>query len=99
VTNNPGTAYSDNVGLLLAAGKELWTTDLFTQTHATLFGRWDESKLVDAIRRKHFSQIIFRIDVFAEDAGAGDISPGILQAVRDNYKLDQRNVENIYVPK
>ena len=99
VTNNSGEAYSDNVGLLLLAGKRLWSTDPFTQTHATEFGRWDESALVEAIRSKRFSQIIFRIDVFAEDAGAGDVSPGILQAVRDNYKLDQRNVEHIYVPE
>lgn len=99
VTNNSGEAYSDNVGLLLAAGKKLWTTDPFTQTHATYYGRWDESKLVEAIRSRRFSQMIFRIDVFAEDAGAGDISPGILQAVRDNYKLDQDNVEYIYVPR
>jgi hypothetical protein len=99
VTNNSGEAYSDNVGLLLSAGKRLWTTDLFTQTHATQFGRWDESALVQAIQDRRFSQIVFRIDVFAPDAGAGDISPGILQAVRDNYKLDQRNVENIYVPR
>jgi hypothetical protein len=99
VTNNSGEAYSDNVSLLLSAGKRLWSTDPFTQTHATSYGRWDESKLVQAIRDRRFSQIIFRIDVFSEDAGAGDVSPGILQAVRDNYKLDQRNVENIYVPR
>lgn len=99
VTNDPGEAYSDNVGLLLAARKRLWSTDPFTQTHATQFGRWDESKLVGAIRDRRFSQIILRDDVDAPDAGAGDVSPGILQAVRDNYKLDERNVLNIYVPR
>ena len=99
VTNDPGEAYSDNVGLLLAARKQLWSTDPFTQTHATYYGRWDESKLVGAIRDRRFSQIIFRADVDEPDAGAGDVSPGILQAVRDNYKLDQRNVLNIYVPR
>jgi hypothetical protein len=99
VTNDAGEAYSDNVGLLLAARKRLWSTDPFTQTHATLFGRWDESKLVGAIRDRRFSQIILRDDVDAPEAGAGDISPGILQAVRDNYKLDQRNVLNIYAPR
>lgn len=99
VTNNGGTAYSDNVGLLLATRKRLWTTDPYTQTHATQFGRWDESKLVDEIKRKGFAQVILRIDIFEENPGAGDVSPGILQALRDNYKLDQRNVENIYVPK
>ncbi|HET6312852.1 MAG TPA: hypothetical protein VFH60_03375 [Chloroflexia bacterium] len=99
VTNNGGPAYSDNVGLLLTTGKRLWTTDPYTQTHATQYGRWDESKLVAEIRRKGFAQVILRIDIFAPDPGAGDVSPGILQALRDNYKLDQRNVENIYVPR
>ncbi|MEA2576214.1 MAG: hypothetical protein QOH93_3512, partial [Chloroflexia bacterium] len=99
VTNNGGPAYSDNTGLLLTTRKRLWTTDPYTQTHATLYGRWDESKLVDEIRRKGFAQVILRIDIFAPDPGAGDVSPGILQALRDNYKLDQRNVENIYVPR
>jgi hypothetical protein len=99
VTNNSGRAYSDNVGLLLSARKPLWTTDPYTQTHATFFKRWDESKLVEAIERKSFSQVILRIDVTNPAAQAGDVSPRILQAVRDNYKLDQRNVENIYVPR
>jgi hypothetical protein len=99
VTNNGGRAYSDNVGLLLLAGKPLWTTDPYTQTHATFFKRWDETKLVEAITRKSFSQVILRIDIDEQGDAAGDVSPRILQAVRDNYKLDQRNVENIYVPK
>ena len=99
VTNNGGPAYSDNVGLLLITRKKLWSTDPFTQTHATKYGRWDERKLVAAIRERQFSQIILRIDAFKEDAGSGDVSPGVLRAVRDSYKLDQRNVENIYVPR
>ncbi|HUP27880.1 MAG TPA: hypothetical protein VM409_05545 [Chloroflexia bacterium] len=99
VTNNGGTAYSDNVGLMLATRKKLWTTDPFTQTHATLYGRWDETKLVRAITEGQFDQIVIRIDVFDPRENAGDVSPTILQAVRNRYKLDQRNVENIYVPK
>ncbi|MEO5951082.1 MAG: hypothetical protein ABIQ44_01320 [Chloroflexia bacterium] len=99
VTNNPGEAYSDNVGLMIATRKRLWSTDPYTQTHATFYKRWDESLLVAAIKAKEFSQVILRVDVDEPDAGAGDVSPGILQAVQDNYKLDQRNVLNIYVPK
>lgn len=99
VTNNGGTAYSDNVGLLLLTRKKLWTTDPFTQTHATLYGRWDESKLVGAIRSGYFDQIIVRVDVSNPADTAGDLSPAILQAIRDNYRLDKANVENIYIPK
>ncbi|MEO8286484.1 MAG: hypothetical protein ABI670_08610 [Chloroflexota bacterium] len=99
VTNNGGAAYSDNVGLLLTTHKKLWSTDPFTQTHATANGRWDQTRLVREIATKGFSQIILRIDVNEPQPGAGDVSPEILQAVRDNYKLDQRNVLNIYVPR
>lgn len=99
VTNNGGPAYSDNVGLMVSTHKPLWSTDPYTQTHATLYKRWDQSKLLAAIAAKQFSQIILRIDVNEPQAGAGDVSPEILQAVRDNYKLDQRNVLNIYVPR
>lgn len=99
VTNNGGTAYSDNVGLMVATHKKLWTTDPFTQTHATLYGRWDQSLLLNAVQTKQFAQIIVRIDIDAPEAGAGDLSPQILQAMKDNYKLDQRNVLDIYVPR
>ncbi|HST05142.1 MAG TPA: hypothetical protein VLQ48_10435 [Chloroflexia bacterium] len=99
VTNNGGTAYSDNVGLMVATHKKLWTTDPFTQTHATKYGRWDQSLLLNAVQTRQFAQIIVRIDIDSPEAGAGDLSPEILQAMKDNYKLDQRNVLNIYVPK
>ena len=99
VTNDPGAAYSDNVGLLLNARKRLWTTDPFTQTHATAFGRWDESALVAAILRREFSLIILREDLTNLAEGQGDVSPAIAAAVRAAYTLDQRNVEFIYKPK
>jgi hypothetical protein len=99
VTNNSGMAYSDNVGLMVATHKKLWTTDPFTQTHATKYGRWDQSLLLNAVQTRQFAQIIVRIDIDSPEAGAGDLSPEILQAMKDNYKLDQRNVLNIYVPK
>jgi hypothetical protein len=99
VTNDPGEAYSDNVGLMVTTRNRLWSTDPYTQTHATFYGRWDESKLVQAIADRRFSQIILRVDVEEPQAGAGDVSPGILQAVKDNYKLDERNVMNVYVPR
>src|SRR5205085_10362517 len=83
VTNDPGAAYSDNVGLLLNARKRLWTTDPFTQTHATAYGRWDESALVAAIRQRAFSLIILRTDLFDPTQGQGDVSPGLAAAIRD----------------
>ena len=99
VTNNGGTAYSDNVGLMVATHKKLWTTDPFTQTHATTTGAGTRACSWQLSKARQFAQIIVRIDIDSPEAGAGDLSPEILQAMKDNYKLDQRNVLNIYVPK
>ena len=111
VTNDPGMVYSDNVGLLLNARKRQWSTDPFTQTHATFFGRWDESALVAAIRQQAFSLIVLRVDIFSTAPPAtdvpckerlsdqGDVSPCIQDALRAAYVLDQRNVEFIYKPR
>ena len=60
-SNTPGAVYSTDLSLLLATGKwqpRLWTTDPYTQTHATFFGRWDELALVAAIRAHEFALII-----------------------------------------
>ena len=52
--------YSDNVSLMLATSKSLFTTDPFTQTHATHYGRWDQSKLLALTRSGQFSLIVLR---------------------------------------
>ena len=84
---------------MVAPYKKLWTPGPFTQTQAPRYERWDQRLLLRAVETKQFAQIIVRIDIDAPEAGAGDLSPQILQAMKDNYKLDQRNVLNIYVPR
>jgi 4-amino-4-deoxy-L-arabinose transferase-like glycosyltransferase len=96
--------YSDNVSLMLATQKEIFTTDPFTQTHATFYGRWDESRLIEMIRSGQFSLIVLRESIERRvDAGQrlGDIflSPGLARAVAENYRLACRDIAFIYVPK
>jgi 4-amino-4-deoxy-L-arabinose transferase-like glycosyltransferase len=96
--------YSDNVSLMLATTKEIFTTDPFTQTHATFYGRWDESRFIEMIRSGQFSLIVLRESIERRlDAGqrAGDIflSPGLARAVAENYRLACRDIVFIYVPK
>ncbi|MDQ2808855.1 MAG: hypothetical protein M3Z04_18415, partial [Chloroflexota bacterium] len=62
--------------------------------------RWDESALIAAVRAHYFSLVVLRFKL--EDRNydpAGDLSPGMVQALRDSYQLDQRNVLYLYKPK
>jgi hypothetical protein len=96
--------YSDNVSLMLATSKPLFTTDPFTQTHATHYGRWDQSKLLSLVNQSQFSLIVLRQPIERRPT-AGDnpsdiyFSPELAQAVLENYKLACRDVAFIYVPK
>jgi hypothetical protein len=105
MTNDRGPyIYSDNVSLMLATGKHIFTTDPFTQTHATHFGRWDQRKLLEMLNRQEFSLVVLRQSIERRVA-AGDrvsdiyISPELSQAVLANYRACRPDVVAIYVPK
>jgi 4-amino-4-deoxy-L-arabinose transferase-like glycosyltransferase len=105
MTNDVGPyLYTDNVSLAIASQKPVMTTDPFTQTHATYFGRWDESRLIDMIQKKQFHLIVLRArieDRLQTTGEARDIylSPGLAHAILENYKLTQSNAAFIYEPK
>ena len=102
VTNDPGSVYSDNIGLLLVAGKEVRYTDPFSLTFAARTGQWDESALVGRVERGEFSLIALRYDVFATPAdggGANDLTPALYTAIRTRYRVIERNVMTIYAPR
>jgi hypothetical protein len=102
VTNDPGPVYSDNVGLLLVAGKEVRYTDPFSLAFAVRTGQWDERALVARVERGEFSLIALRYDVFATPAdggGANDLTPALYTAIRNRYRVIERNVMIIYAPR
>jgi hypothetical protein len=102
VTNDPGPVYSDNVGLLLVAGKDVRYTDPFTLAYAARTGQWDDRALVARVVRGGFSLIALRYDLFDPDAGKGpptDMTPALYNAIRAHYKVIQRNVMILYVPR
>jgi len=100
VTNAPGEAYSTDVSVLLAAGKYIPSTDPYTQTHASHYARWDESVLVTDLNRRRYSQVILPGNVADPcTEGGGQVSDGIRLAVCQHYRLEQKNVLNIFVPK
>ncbi|MGI8586841.1 MAG: glycosyltransferase family 39 protein [Chloroflexia bacterium] len=102
-SNTPGAVYSTDLSLLLATGKwlpHLWTTDPYTQTHAAGYRRWDESALLQAVRERRFALVVvpYSLEDPALDA-TGDLSPNMVKALQESYRLDQRNVLYIYKPK
>ncbi|MGN6673968.1 MAG: hypothetical protein ACTHMA_11745 [Thermomicrobiales bacterium] len=101
VTNDPGPVYSDNVGLLLVAGKDVYYTDPFTLAYAVNTGQWDDRALVARVMRGDFSLIALRYDLFDQDAAKGpptDMTPALYNAIRARYRVVQRNVMVLYVP-
>ncbi|CAA9583624.1 MAG: hypothetical protein AVDCRST_MAG18-3501 [uncultured Thermomicrobiales bacterium] len=102
VTNDPGPVYADNVGLLLVAGKEVRYTDPFSLAYATRTDQWDDRALVARVERGEFSLIALRYDLFATAADGGgpnDLTPGLYTAIRAHYRVIERNVMTLYVPR
>lgn len=99
VTNDPGPVYADNVGLLLVAGKEVRYTDPFSLAYATRTGQWDDRELVARATRKEFSLIALRYDVFTVDSPPDDLTVGLFEAIREHYRVIERNVVVVYAPK
>jgi hypothetical protein len=102
VTNDPGPVYSDNVGLLLVAGKEVRYTDPFSLAYAARTGQWDQGALVQRVGRGEFSLIVLRYDIFAPSAEGGpptDLTPELYAAIRARYRTIESNVLYLYAPR
>ncbi len=107
MTNEVGPfIYSDNISLMLASGKPLFTTDPFTQTHATRYGRWNQGKLLEMTANQQFSLIVLRRPIEpGSQAEAGEtgsdiyVSPELARLIAQNYRLACRDIAYIYVPK
>ncbi len=99
VTNDPGPVYSDNVGLLLVAGKEVRYTDPFSLSYAARTGQWDQTSLVERVERGEFTLIALRYDIFAVGGALTDLTPELYQAIRARYRVIERNVMFLYAPR
>lgn len=99
LTNVSGPVYSDNVSLVLNTFKPLTTTDPFTQTHATFYGRWNEAGLLAMINQHFFAAIAVNVTDHQCDLPSIYISPGLATAIQKNYDLKYRDTECIFEPK
>jgi hypothetical protein len=97
-----GPIYGDNVGLgvLALTGHEVQVTDPFTLAAEVRMGRWDDSALVADVAAGRYRLIALRGDVTKMDPEhpPGDVTPGLIRAIRQHYHLVEGSVVWLYAP-
>ncbi len=103
LANSPGPVYSNNVGMLVITGQPVRVTDPFTMAAEVRLGRWDDTLLVADVAAGRYPVIALSYprDVVDLDADVPptDATPGLIRAIQTRYRLIERNVLYIYVPK
>jgi len=97
-----GPIYGDNVGLgiLVLTGHATQVTDPFTLAAEVRLGRWDDSVFVADVAAGRYRLIALRGDVARMDPEhpPGDMTPGVIRAIRQRYHLVERNGVWLYAP-
>lgn len=103
LANAPGPVYSNNVGILVVAGRTVRVTDPFTMAAEVRLGRWDDAELVADVAAGRYAAIALgynqNVAELNPDLPPTDATPGLIRAIQARYRLVERNVLNIYVPK
>jgi hypothetical protein len=89
-----GPVFSDNMTLLAQAGRNVVAEPAILAVLARS-NRWNESGLIRMLRERRFALIVSHIDLDSD----GFYSPGVRQAIRESYRLDNRIGEySLYRP-
>jgi hypothetical protein len=100
LASQPGEVLSDDVGLLLLAGKEPRYDDPATMGPASRSGLWDQSGLIREVEERRFDLILLHFDATEQSMdGGGRWSPEFIAALRANYDLLYRDRYFSYVPR
>lgn len=98
--SQPGEVLSDDVGLILLAGKEPRYDDPPTMGPAARSGLWDQSGLLREVTERRFDLILLHFDASEEQIDAyGRWSPEFIAALRANYRLLYRDLYFSFVPR
>jgi len=90
-----GPVWSDNMTLLVQAGKDVVAEPAIVSVLART-GRWDESGLVRMLRQGRIALIVVHQDVDSDNF----YSPGVRRAIQEDYSLADRIGEySLYRPK
>jgi len=102
IANSPGPVYSNNVGILVVTGQSVRVTDPFTMAAEVRLGRWDDALLVADVAAGKYPVIALSYNDVATlnpDLPPTDATPGLIRAIQTRYRLVERNVLRLYVPK
>jgi hypothetical protein len=102
IANSPGPVYSNNVGILVVTGQTVRITDPFTMAAEVRLGRWDDALLVADVEAGKYPLIALSYNDVATldlDQPPTDATPGLIRAIQARYRLIERNVLRLYVPK
>ncbi|MDQ2786413.1 MAG: hypothetical protein M3Y58_15580 [Chloroflexota bacterium] len=102
IANSPGPVYSNNVGILVVTGQAVRVTDPFTMAAEVRLGRWDDALLVADVAAAKYPVIALSYNDVATlnpDLPPTDATPGLIRAIQTRYRLIERNVLRLYVPK
>jgi hypothetical protein len=102
IANSPGPVYSTNVGILVVTGQPVRVTDPFTMAAEVRLGRWDDASLVADVAAGKYPLIALSYNDVASldpDRPPTDATPGLIRAIQTRYRLVERNVLRLYVPK
>ncbi len=99
IRSQPGEVLSDDVGLLLLAGKTPRYDDPPTMGPAARSDLWDQSGLLREIEAQRFDLVLLHFDATRQEIDSyGRWSPEFIAALRANYRLLYRDLYFSYVP-
>jgi hypothetical protein len=99
IRSQPGEVLSDDVGLLLLAGKEPRYDDPPTMGPAARSNLWDQSGLLREVEERRFDLILLHFDATRQEIDTyGRWSPEFIAALREHYQLLYRDLYFSYVP-
>ncbi|MGI8690465.1 MAG: hypothetical protein ACR2M3_17940 [Thermomicrobiales bacterium] len=102
IANSPGPVYSNNVGILVVTGQPVRVTNPCTMAAEVRLGRWDDALLVADVAAGKYPVIALSYNDVAAlnpDLPPTDATPGLIRAIQTRYRLIERNVLRLYVPK
>jgi hypothetical protein len=98
VEQTPGRILSEDLWLLLRAGKPVEYDDTFMMAQVAQRGLWDERRFVADLEAQRFALVVLEYDI----TGVGRSprwSPAALAALRANYEILYRDAVHVHRPK
>ena len=98
VSQTPGDLLSEDNWLLLKNGKRVLYDDPAAMAALANAGAWDQSTFLQDLQRRKFPLVILQYDITDETFNPRWTREA-LQALKDNYAIQFRDVEFVHTPK